>query len=168
MPTNGSCLNLITSGSNIPKVTSIAPSKAKFLLFLYDTLAGLRPIRSSHFTSVCLLEKQYLPFLKAGRRLSNGYYVLKFKNMHCWFQQSTQIRMVGLIVLMGSSGLPNRLIHQQNAKWFGSHKSMSQLFWTATPILPEAPRSCRTGWMQNDVPVRYSESPFRFSSTLLT
>ena len=30
--------------------------------------------------------------------------------MRWWFQQSTKIRMVGLIMLMGSSGLSNRLI----------------------------------------------------------
>jgi len=50
------------------------------------------------------------------------------------------------------------ILHQQNVKWFGSHNSTTQLFQTATPILPEAPRRSRTGWMQNDVLLRYSES----------
>jgi hypothetical protein len=31
--------------------------------------------------------------------------------------------------------------HQQNVKWFRSDNSTTQLFWTATLILPEAPRS---------------------------
>jgi hypothetical protein len=48
--------------------------------------------------------------------------------------------------------------HQQNVKWFGSHNSTTQLFWKATAILPEPPRRFRTCWMQNDVPLRYSES----------
>ena len=30
--------------------------------------------------------------------------------------------------------------HQQNVKWRASHNSMTQLIWTATPILPEDPR----------------------------
>ena len=47
-------------------------------------------------------------------------------------------------------------MHQQNLKWFGSHNSTTQLCWTAPPILPEAPRSSWTGWMQNDVPLRCS------------
>jgi len=50
------------------------------------------------------------------------------------------------------------VIHQQNVTWFGSHISTTQLFRTATPILPEAPRCSRTGWMQNDVLLRNSES----------
>jgi len=50
------------------------------------------------------------------------------------------------------------LPHQQNVKWFGCHNSMTQLFRTATPILPEAPRHSRTGWMQHDVLLRDSES----------
>jgi len=48
--------------------------------------------------------------------------------------------------------------HQQNVKWFGSHNTMTQLFWTATPILPEDPRSSQMGWMQNDVPLRCSST----------
>jgi hypothetical protein len=110
MPTKGSCLNIIWSGSNIQTVTSITPSNAKFFLFLYYTLAGLRHIRCSNFRSACPLEQQYLPFLNGAWRLNNGHYVLKFKNLQWWFQQSTKIRMVGLIVLTGSSGLSNRLI----------------------------------------------------------
>ena len=43
---------------------------------------------------------------------------------------------------------PEELFHQHNVKWFGSHNLTTQLFWTATPILPEAPRHFRTGWMQ--------------------
>jgi len=57
--------------------------------------------------------------------------------------------------------------HQQNVKWFRSHNSTIQLVWTATPIRSEAPRSSRTGWMQNNVLLRCSESTFRCSSTLL-
>jgi hypothetical protein len=81
MPTKGSCLNLITSGFNIPKVTSITPSKAEFLLFLYYTVGGFHRIRSSNDRSACPPGKRYLPFLHGARRLSNGYYILKFKNM---------------------------------------------------------------------------------------
>jgi len=112
MPTNQLYLNLITSRSNIWKVTLIImPSTAGFNLFLYYTFAGLRWIRSCNLWSTCSPEKWYLPFLNTARRLSNGYYILKFKNMQWWFQQSTQIRVVGLIVLTGSSGLPYRVIH---------------------------------------------------------
>jgi hypothetical protein len=42
-------------------------------------------------------------------------------------------------------GLDIGLLHQQNVNWFGSYNSMTQLFRTATPILPEAPRRSRTG-----------------------
>jgi hypothetical protein len=31
--------------------------------------------------------------------------------------------------------------HQQNVKWFGGHNSNTKLFWTATPILPDALKS---------------------------
>ena len=44
------------------------------------------------------------------KKTHNGYYVLNLKNMRWWFQQSTEISMVGLILLTGSSGLSNRLI----------------------------------------------------------
>jgi hypothetical protein len=81
MQTKGSYLNLITSGSNIRKVTLIIPSKAEFLLFHYYTLAGLCRIRSSNFRNTCPPEKRYLPCLNSARRLSNEYYVLNFKNM---------------------------------------------------------------------------------------
>ena len=52
-------------------------------------------------------------------------------------------------------------LHQQNVKWFGSHNSTTQLFWKPTPMLPEAPRSSRTGWMQNDVLLRCSKMCFQ-------
>jgi len=54
--------------------------------------------------------KQYWPFLSGARSLSNGYYVLNLKNTRWWFQRSTKIFMVGLIVLTGSSGLSNKRI----------------------------------------------------------
>jgi len=110
MPTTGSCLNLVTSGSNEQRVTTITPSKALFRLLLYYTLTGLCWIKSSKFTSPCPPEKLYPPFLNGARRLNNGYYVLKSKNMQWWLHQCTKLCMVGLIVLMGSSGLSNRLI----------------------------------------------------------
>ena len=59
------------------------------------------------------------------------------------------------------------ILHQQNVKCFGSHNSSTQLFWIATTILAEASRSSRSGWMQNDVLLRDSESTFRCSSMLL-
>ena len=59
------------------------------------------------------------------------------------------------------------LHHQQNVKWFRSHNSTTQQVWTATPILPESPRSSRTGWMQNNMLLRCSESNVRCFSTLL-
>jgi hypothetical protein len=48
--------------------------------------------------------------------------------------------------------------HQQSVKWFGSYTSTTLLFRTATPILPEAPRRCHTGDMQDDLLQRYSVS----------
>ena len=110
MPTKGSCLNIITSGHNIRTVTSITLSKAEFLLFLYYTSAGPHQIRSSSLSSPCPLDKWYRPVLRGARRLNNGYYILKLKNMRWWFYHSTKINIVCLIVLTGSSGLSNRLI----------------------------------------------------------
>jgi len=51
--------------------------------------------------------------------------------------------------------------YQQNVKWFASNNSMTQLFWTGTLIHPEAPRSSRTGWMQNNVLLTCSETYFQ-------
>ena len=48
--------------------------------------------------------------------------------------------------------------HPQNGKWFRSYISTTQLFWTAPPILSEAPRSSWAGWMQNDVLLRCSKT----------
>jgi len=110
MPTKGSCLNLITSGSNIRKLTSIKPSNAVSLLFLYYTWAGLNRITSSDSRSACHQEKWYRPFLRGVRRPNNGYCILKLKNLRSWFQHSSNIHMVGLIVLTCSCGLSNRLI----------------------------------------------------------
>jgi len=110
MATKGSCLNLITAGSIIQTVTLITPSKAMFLVFLDYTLAGLHWIKSSCFRSAWPSEKWCGPFLWGARRLSNGYYFLKHKNMGWWCQQDTKIRIVGLIVSTLSSGLSNTLI----------------------------------------------------------
>jgi len=41
--------------------------------------------------------------------------------------------------------------HQQNVKRFGSHNRTTQQLWTATLILPDAPRCSQIGWMQSDV-----------------
>jgi len=109
MPTKGSCLNLITSGSSIQKVTSITPSKAQFLLVLYYTLAGYCLIRSSNVRSISPSNIQPRSLLNGARRFNHWYYVLKFNNMQWWFHQSAKIRMVGLLVLMGSSRLSNWL-----------------------------------------------------------
>ena len=43
------------------------------------------------------------------------------------------------------------MVHQQNVKWFGSHNRTPQQLWTATLILPDAPRCSQIGWMQSDV-----------------
>jgi len=113
MPTKQSCLNLITSGSSICKVkrmSSITLSIDRFLSFLYYTSAGPHWIGFSNFRRAFPPENQYQPCLGGPKRLNDGYYVPKLKNMVRWFQQSTKISMVGLIVLMGSSGLSNRLI----------------------------------------------------------
>jgi hypothetical protein len=86
MPTKGSCLNLITSGSRILKVkrmTSITPSKDEFLLFLYYASAGLHQIRSSNFKSFCQPVMQYRCFPKGAKCPNTGYYILKLKNMPC-------------------------------------------------------------------------------------
>jgi hypothetical protein len=47
-----------------------------------------------------------------------------------------------VICILTVSGLK---IHQHNVKWFGSHNSPTQLFCTATPIIPETPRNSATG-----------------------
>ena len=39
-------------------------------------------------------------------------------------------------------------LYQQNVKRFECRNSITQLFWTATPILPETSRRSQTGWMQ--------------------
>jgi hypothetical protein len=51
-----------------------------------------------------------------------------------------------------------RSAHQQNVKWFRSHNATTQLFRKATPILPTGPRHFRTGRIQHDGLLRYSES----------
>jgi len=87
--------------------------------------------------------------------------------------QSSEIRVTpkaGRNALLGSDTLLKLThLHQQNVKWFGSHNSTTQLFWTATLILPEAPRHSWTGWMQNNELLRYSEmtssAPQRFWSS---
>jgi len=111
MPTKGSCLKLMRSGSSIHKVrrmTLITPSKVEFLVFLYYTSAGLLRIRSFNSRSTCQPGKHYWPFTRGARRLNNGYYVLKLKNTQWWFQHSSMILMVGLIVLMCSSRISNK------------------------------------------------------------
>ena len=127
MPTNGSRLKLISSGSSIPKVkrmTSTTPSKDEFHHFVYYTSAGLHRIRSSNFRSACQPEIHYQPFWKDARRFNSGYDVHKLKNMWCWLQQNTKIYTFGLIVLMGSSKLSNRLIRcilypsEQSLNWY--------------------------------------------------
>jgi hypothetical protein len=113
MPTKGSCLKLITSGPRIRKVkrmTLITPSMDEFLLFLYYTTAGLHQIGSSNFRCACKPPKQYRLFLTCARRLNNGYYILKSKNMRQWFQISSKICNVSLIVLTTSSRSSNRWI----------------------------------------------------------
>jgi len=40
--------------------------------------------------------------------------------------------------------------HQQNVKWFGSHNWTTQQLWTASLILPDAPRCSEIGWGQSD------------------
>jgi len=113
MPTKGSCLKLITSGSSkckVKRMTSITPSKNEFHFSLYYTSPGLHQIRSSNFRRACQPGKYYQPFLGGATRLITGYYVLKLTNTLWWFQQSTRIFMVGLIVLTGSPRLSNKQI----------------------------------------------------------
>jgi len=113
MPTKGLWLKLRTSRSSIcimQRKSLITPSKDEFLFFLYYTSAGLSQIRFSNFRSANQAGKKYQPFLWGARRLNNRYYVLRLKNMWCSVQQSTQICIVGLIVLMCLSGLSSRLI----------------------------------------------------------
>jgi len=80
------------------EVTIITPSKAEFLFFLYYTVAGLGQIISSNVRSTVPQEKWYWTFQQGARTLNNGYYILKFENMQWWFQQCTNIYMVGLVV----------------------------------------------------------------------
>ena len=124
MPTKWSFLYLISYMSNIQTLTLTRTSKAKFYLFQYYTLAGLHLIRSSNFRSACLPENPYWRFPRGARKLNNGYYALKLKNMWWQFQHSTQIWMVGLSVLTGSSWLSNRLTY--------CIMHMLQLCWTDT------------------------------------
>jgi len=77
--------------------------------FLYYTSARLHRIRSSNFRSAWPPDNRYPPSQRGARRRSNGYYVLNLKIMRWSFQHSTMIRMVGLTVFMGSSGLSNWL-----------------------------------------------------------
>jgi len=42
-------------------------------------------------------------------------------------------------------------LHLQNVKWFGSHNWTTPQLWTATLILPDAPRCSQIGWVQSDV-----------------
>lgn len=68
-----SCRSLITSGSIIQKVkwmTLKTSSKAKFLLFLYYTLAGLHRIKSSHFSSAYPPAKRYWTLLGGAQDLT--------------------------------------------------------------------------------------------------
>jgi hypothetical protein len=111
MPTNGSWLRIITSGSSIRKVkyvTSITPSNDELLVFLDYTLAGLHRSRSSNFISACQPEQHYRLFLKGARGLNGCDYILKPNNTQWWFQHGTKIIMIGLIVLTVSSGLSNK------------------------------------------------------------
>jgi len=67
MPTKGSCLKLLTSGSSkckVKRMTLITPSKIEFLVFPYYTSAGLRRIRSSNFRNSCQPGKAILTFSK--------------------------------------------------------------------------------------------------------
>jgi len=91
-------------------------------------------------------------------------YMLTCTLLHAWSRDLLSCRNQA----RGGVSCRHQAVHQQNVKWFGSQNSMTQLFWPATPILPEAPRSSRTGWMQNDVPLRCSGSTCRCSSTILT
>jgi len=59
------------------------------------------------------------------------------------------------------------IAHQQNVKWFGCHNSTTRLFWTATPMLPEAPRSSQTSWLQTMCFSAALRGNFRCSSMLL-
>jgi len=42
-------------------------------------------------------------------------------------------------------------MHQHNVKWFGSQNWTTQQLWTATLIIPDAPRCSKIGWMQSEV-----------------
>jgi len=87
MPTKGSCLNLITSGSKIQTVTSKKLSRAEFLLLQDYTSPGLHQIRSSNVRSSCPPESRYQLIPSGATRLTNGYYVLNLKNVWWWFQK---------------------------------------------------------------------------------
>ena len=113
MPTKGSCLQLITSGSTmwrVKRMTSITPSKDQFLLSLCYTSAGLHHIRSFNISRACPAENQYRPVLWGASSFTSGCHVLKLNKMWWWLLQRTKIHIVGLIMLTGSSGLSNRLI----------------------------------------------------------
>jgi len=51
--------------------------------------------------------------------------------------------------------------YKQNIKWFRSHNSITRLFWTAAPIIPDAPRGSQSGWMQNDILPRCCDKCFQ-------
>jgi len=62
-----------------------------------------------------------------------------------WPQAISSITFIFIIYLYSTI----TRYHQQNVKWFGSHNWTTQQLWTATPILPDAPRYSQMGWMQS-------------------
>jgi len=115
-------MKLIPSGSSIHKVkriTSTTPSKVEFLVFLYYTSAGLHPIRSSNFWSACQPGKQYRPFLKGARSLSNEYYIRTLKNRRWWLVLATVLGYPAAVRVWNRTGCSSPGCYPENR---GTHR----------------------------------------------
>ena len=117
------------------------------------------------------------PFKKVSRPSCGGicfsirflwslYYLMIQRNEKFWPMHLTSIEEFFVILHSGvlssvinwrvcdvpshSGLLSPRALHQQNVKWFGSHNWTTQQLWTATLILPDAPRCSQIGGVQSD------------------
>jgi len=124
MPTKGSCLNLITFGSNIQTVTLITPSKAMFLLFLQYTFDGLHQIRPSNFRYTCQPEKRYWLFLWGARRLK--MYIMSSSTGICDGDSNNSQRSAWL------GWLPSWIHPGNKTDWLDAYCTCRNDCWTGT------------------------------------
>jgi len=108
MPMEELCLNLITPGSKIHQVTSITPSSADFLYFLYFTWAAYHLIGSLIFRYASQLAKQEQLFLNGTHWSNNVYYIVMRMFMQSQLQRILFTNNTGLNVLTGIPRLSNK------------------------------------------------------------